>query len=106
MMVQIFQIKKEFLREWAFMNYDWFKTHGHERMDRGMYDLVWEGETEARGLADVYEQFNLYHPDNFKGHSLSVSDLVVWEDGLYFVDDFGFEPVEWDDVQQGGEDHA
>ena len=106
MKIRIFQIKKEFFREWAFMRYDWFKGHGHEKMDRGMYDLVWEGETEAHDLNEVYEQFNLYHPDNFKGHSLSVSDLVEREDGMWFVDDFGFKKVEWDDGEQRGEDRG
>lgn len=94
--VRIYQINKKFFREWAFMNYAWFKAHGKEKMSRDMYDLVWEGETEAHGLAEVYEQFNLYHPEDFKGHSLSVSDLVVWGDKLYFVNDFGFAPVEWE----------
>lgn len=94
--VQIYQVNKANFREWAFMRYEWFRDHGHAKMSRDMYDLVWDGETEAQGLGEVYEQFNLHHPQDFKGHSLSVSDLVVWEDGLYFVDDFGFEPVEWE----------
>lgn len=101
--IRIYQINKGSFREWGFMCYDWFRKHGHEKMDRGMYDLVWEGETEAASLNEIYEQFNLRHPEDFKGHSLSVSDLIEREDGLHFVDSFGFKPVEWDD---GGEDHA
>jgi hypothetical protein len=34
-----------------------------------------EGET----LDTLYEKFNLYHPDDFTGHSMSVSDVIVIE---------------------------
>ncbi len=32
--------------------------------------------------------------EDFKGHSLSVSDVVVLEDNAYYVDDVGFKPLE------------
>lgn len=95
-MIRIYQVNKANFREWGFMRYEWFKDHGHEKMNRDMYDLVWEGETEADGLEAIFEQFNLHRPDDFKGHSLSVSDLVERGDGLYFVDSIGFKPVEWE----------
>lgn len=48
-------------------------------------------------LESLYERFNLQHPDDFRGHSLSVSDVIVLhEDGrdqAYFVDSFGFQQV-------------
>ncbi len=48
-------------------------------------------------LESIYERFNLHHPDDFRGHSLSVSDVVVLrEDGrvqAYYVDSFGFTQV-------------
>ncbi len=50
-----------------------------------------EGET----LEDVYSQFNLARPEDFKGHSLSVSDVVAveWEGHFTanYVDSLGFE---------------
>lgn len=97
-MIRIYQVNKANFREWGFMRYEWFKDHGHKKMNRDMYDLVWEGETEADGLEDVFEQFNLHRPDDFEGHSLSVSDLVERDDGLYFVDSIGFKPVEWEEA--------
>ena len=65
------------------------------------YNLVYVGElSELQGsvqgatLEAVYEKFNIDHPADFKGHSLSVSDIVVLhEDGensAHFVDSFGF----------------
>lgn len=101
--IRIYQINKEHLREWGFKNYDWFSDHGHEKMDRDMYDLVWEGETEAQLLSDIYDDFNLYPPEDFKGRPMSTSDIVEREDGLYFVDSICFVRVEWDD---GGEDRG
>ena len=48
-------------------------------------------------LEDVYAKFNLRHPDDFKGHSLSVSDVVVLTKGglskAFYCDSFGFEEL-------------
>lgn len=50
-------------------------------------------------LGEIYEYFNIRRPADFKGHSLSVSDIIVLESGkekgIYFVDSFGFKKVEW-----------
>ena len=53
-----------------------------------------QGRTQSATLEAVYEKFNIDHPADYKGHSLSVSDIVVLhEDGknsAHFVDSFGF----------------
>ena len=62
------------------------------------YELVYEGEVgEFRGnatLESLYTQFNTNHPEDFRGHSLSVSDVIVisvdGKDTAYFCDSFGF----------------
>lgn len=62
------------------------------------YELVYEGEVgEFRGnatLEALYTQFNTKHPEDFNGHSLSVSDVIVisvdGKDTAYFCDGFGF----------------
>ena len=65
------------------------------------YNLVYVGElselqgrTQSVTLEAVYEKFNIDHPADYRGHSLSVSDIVVLhEDGknsAHFVDSFGF----------------
>ena len=65
------------------------------------YNLVYVGElselqgrTQGATLEAVFEKFNIDHPADYKGHSLSVSDIVVLhEDGknsAHFVDSFGF----------------
>ena len=67
----------------------------------GNYNLVYAGElsdihgqSQSEKLNAVFEKFNIDHPADYKGHSLSVSDIVVLnEDGknsAHFVDSFGF----------------
>ena len=41
----------------------------------------------------VFQKFNIDHPYDFKGHSLSVSDVVVMDDKAYYVDSVGFKPL-------------
>ena len=48
-------------------------------------------------LEDIYTRFNIDHPKDFKGHSLSVSDVVVLhqngQDAAHYVDSFGYKEV-------------
>jgi len=53
-------------------------------------DLKINGETLAQTLESFFRKFNIDHPDDFKGHSLSVSDVVVLQDKAYYVDRVGF----------------
>ena len=54
-------------------------------------------------LNDIFERFNINRPDDFHGHSLSVSDVIVinrtTETKAFYVDSFGFEELP-DFVQQ------
>ena len=59
--------------------------------------LAYEGQLDDVRKADlpatlngIYEKFNLDHPADFRGHSLSVSDVVVLDTKPYFVDKIGF----------------
>ena len=62
------------------------------------YELVYEGEVgEFRGnatLEALFAQYNNDRPEDFRGHSLSVSDVIVisvdGKDTAYFCDSFGF----------------
>ncbi|WP_300810696.1 DUF3849 domain-containing protein [uncultured Acetatifactor sp.] len=67
----------------------------------GNYNLVYAGElsdihgqSQREKLNAVFEKFNIDHPADYKGHSLSVSDVVVLhengENSTHFVDSFGF----------------
>ncbi len=65
------------------------------------YNLVYAGElsdiqgqSQGEKLNALFEKFNIDHPADYKGHSLSVSDIVVLhengENSAHFVDSFGF----------------
>jgi hypothetical protein len=49
-------------------------------------------------LEDLFYKFNMEHPEDFKGHSLSVSDVVVVKERgkstAHYVDSIGFKQVD------------
>ena len=48
--------------------------------DCSAYDKVFSGDVRCGNLEDVFTLFNTSRPKNFRGHSLSVSDVVEVED--------------------------
>ena len=80
--------------DYRFMNLDFVKRHGME-VNRADYELDYTAPlTEKDTLEAIYERFNIQRPADFTGHSLSVSDVVVLNDGstvkAYYVDSIGF----------------
>ena len=64
----------------------------------GSYDEVYAGKlTDEESLESIYEKFNIEPPEDFTGHSLSISDIVVLEknEGVaaYYVDSMGYREV-------------
>ncbi|MBQ7586580.1 MAG: DEAD/DEAH box helicase family protein, partial [Lachnospiraceae bacterium] len=95
----IYQIddEAEDRREIIFENLERLSAKG-KTVDPDNYREVYSGELEEGvTLDDLYEKFNIAHPEDFKGHSMSVSDVVVLhkdaQDRAYFVDSFGFTEV-------------
>ena len=92
---------------------------GHERMFQNLfalrsdgkdvipeaYSTVYEGSLDAsesgksaqQVLDGLFEKFNIAHPEDFRGHSMSVSDVVVLQENgvekAYYVDSLGFKEV-------------
>lgn len=65
---------------------------------RENYDLLYTAPLEeGTSLEDIYTRFNIDHPADFRGHSLSVSDVVVLhqngENTSHYVDSFGYREV-------------
>lgn len=80
-----------------FMSLDWLEKKGLP-VDRDNYQMVYVAElSPGETLEDIYTRFNIDHPEDFKGHSLSVSDVVVLHekgsDTAYYVDSIGFKEV-------------
>ena len=87
----------------GFMGHDRLeKYQGSSAIDSKIYDLIYENTIEAKNLEDIFRIFNIEHPEDFRGHSLSVSDIVeVMDDstiknGFYFCDSIGFKEVTFD----------
>lgn len=58
------------------------------------YNMVYESEADdSTTLDDLFRKFNVAHPADFKGHSLSVSDIVEMDGKYYYCDDYGWEEV-------------
>ena len=94
----IYQIKHGYeTRDLRFEPYDRLQAAGNV-VDRANYELVYSAPLAPEtSLEDIYTRFNIDHPKDFKGHSLSVSDVVVLhqdgQDAAHFVDSVGFREV-------------
>ena len=94
----IYQIKGgDETRDFRFEPYDRLQAAGNV-VDRANYELVYSAPLAPEtSLEDIYTRFNIDHPKDFKGHSLSVSDVVVLhqngQDAAHYVDSFGYKNV-------------
>ena len=95
----IFQLDhdKEKTHDLAFMPYSEVQKR-NGAVDPKHYTCVYNDSLQPEETLDsIYERFNLHHPADFRGHSLSVSDIIVLhQDGIdtaFYVDSFGFKQV-------------
>ncbi len=86
----------------AFLGHDSIaRFQGNANICSEIYDHVFDGEVDCDTLEDVYLMFNLHFPKDYRGRSLSVSDIVEIVEsesaapGFYFCDSVGFKPVEF-----------
>ena len=78
------------------------KRNGKEEVDASIYGKTFEGEVDAAGLEDVYKIFNIDKPDDYRGRSMSVSDVVAIrnsgeETKYFFCDAIGFKQIDFDE---------
>ena len=94
----IYQLKRgDETRDLRFEPYDRLQATGHA-VDRANYELIYTAPLAPdTSLEDIYTRFNIDHPADFKGHSLSVSDIVVLhqngKDTAHYVDSIGYREV-------------
>lgn len=98
MKFKLYQLKHEenIIRKYGFMRFDFAKKHGFTIED---YENTYEGEIEEgryieETLENIFVKFNTNRPEDFKGHSLSVSDIVQINGHFYYVDSFGFKVID------------
>lgn len=84
-------------RDYRFEPYDRLQAAGLA-VDPANYAQIYTAPLESgMNLEGIFERFNLDHPKDFRGHSLSVSDVVVLhqdgQDTAHYVDSFGYKQV-------------
>lgn len=95
----IYQVKHgELYRDYRFEALDSLQDQGLA-VDRDNYNFIYAAPLAGNGstgqtLEAIYKQFNVAHPADFKGHSLSMSDIVALNQGgkvsYHYCDTVGF----------------
>ena len=94
----IYQLKRDDETvDLRFEPYDRLTAAGHT-VDMANYARIYIADLAPEtSLEDIYTRFNVDHPKDFKGHSLSVSDVVVLhqngQDTAHYVDSIGYKEV-------------
>ena len=94
----IYQLKRgDETRDLRFEPLDRLTAAGYS-VDKANYDLIYSAPlTPDMTLGRIWEVFNTDHPKDFKGHSLSVSDVVVLhqngQDTAHYVDSYGYTEI-------------
>ena len=81
-----------------FEAYEYLQKNGLT-CDACNYDLIYSGHMRPHEtLENLFYKFNMEHPEDFRGHSLSVSDVIVvrerGKNTAYYVDRVGFKELE------------
>ena len=96
---EIYQMKPD--EKYHGVRYQSFDDNSNIPLNYEDYSLVYEGNwsdidgwSAEEKLNSIYKKFNIDIPEDFKGHSLSVSDVVVVRNKdsqtAHYVDNFGF----------------
>ena len=98
----IYQLKRDdATAALRFMNSEYLQKKGIEPQYEN-YELVYAGaltkdESQIEKLEDLYRIFNIEHPQDFTGHSLSVSDIVALKQAgvvsYHYVDSIGYKEL-------------
>lgn len=97
MTYKIYQIRNMRNCRYAFEFYDYAKDY----FDLNDYDEVYSGQLDETSdsstisiLEELFYKFNVKRPDDFEGHSLSVSDVVELDNSKYYVDALGWKKLD------------
>ena len=99
MKTRIYQIIPELdAHHIKFMGSADMRRHYGDIVPAEIYGCVYNGDLQTQDLEEVFKLFNTERPTGYKGHSLSVSDVVEQEDDcgncrFFYCDVFGFQEV-------------
>lgn len=99
MKLKIYQINSERDKNNVkFLRYEHLDNFQNTKdINAAIYDEVFVGDVDCENLEDVYTLFNTKGHPLCRGHSLSISDIAVTDDGAYYCDSFGFIKVDFDE---------
>lgn len=80
------------------MDYE-FTIERNGKLHPETYQEVFNADIDETDLEAIYTRFNTNHHPLFRGHSLSVSDVVVTDNGAFFVDSIGFKKINFDETK-------
>lgn len=87
---QVDSTKHEYLFEPYRRVKDHFSIDNYKLVYEDDYNIELENIDMKYILEDLYKIFNIARPKDFKGHSLSVSDVIEINENKYYCDSFGF----------------
>jgi hypothetical protein len=94
MKYNLLQIKDVENCSYVFSSFNFAQQKGLSLQD---YEVVYEGETKGSSveytLEKLFDIFNTFRPRDFKGRSMSVSDIVKLEGVYYYCDHVGFKKI-------------
>lgn len=106
---RIWQLKPDVDPTMKFIGYDELIKNGFNEPNIDNYNVVYDGEVATNNLECIYQKFNMEHPHDYKGHSLSLSDIIELYDSsgssFHYVDRFGFKEVDFAGQEQAKEIH-
>ena len=70
-----------------------------QTVSSAIYDEVFNAEIDETDLEAIYARFNTSHHPLFRGHSLSVSDVIVMDGKAHYVQSLGFKEIPFDEGQ-------
>lgn len=101
MRTKIYQINPD--RDKGYLRFTDYEDLIHIRntsgVDASIYDEVFNAEIDETNLEQIFRKFNTDLHPLYRGHSLSVSDIVVNENGAFFCQSAGFRKIEFDESQ-------
>ena len=75
-------------------------------IDSSIYRKTFDAEVDVNGLEDAFAFFNNADPHPlFYGHAMSVSDVVVTDEGSFYCDIRGFKPIDFDESKVNTEEY-
>jgi hypothetical protein len=78
-----------------------FRDYDSKKFDFKDYVKVYEGHLDNlavdHALSVLWRTFNLEHPADYQGHSLSMSDIILLDSKYYYCQSIGWKEIEVND---------